>query len=182
MWHPVHAVSHHLPRIVLSGYVSDRLGDPTPRMSGRLTLNPFKRLDPLGTLCLADLPYGMGQCGCLSIPTIIKTGKKASFLVSWLVPLSMLLLAFVSLLIEGLLMLYGSSSSSIVQTAMSLAYYSAVLNIGLGTFITELPGPAPGRVPTCWESSLQRLGDTLRTLCPFLGTRSEFILLWHPVP
>ena len=31
-------------------------------------------------------------------------------------------------------MLYGSSSSSIVQTAMSLAYYSAVLNIGLGIF------------------------------------------------
>lgn len=31
-------------------------------------------------------------------------------------------------------MLYGSSSSSVVQTAMSLAYYSAVLNIGLGIF------------------------------------------------
>ena len=36
------------------GYVSDRLGDPTPRMSGRLTLNPFKHLDPMGTLCLLE--------------------------------------------------------------------------------------------------------------------------------
>ena len=34
------------------GWVSDRLGDPTPRMDGRLTLNPLKHLDPFGTLCL----------------------------------------------------------------------------------------------------------------------------------
>ena len=47
------------------GYVSDRLGDPTPRMSGRLTLNPFKHLDPLGTLCPlpACLSHGLGQSG-----------------------------------------------------------------------------------------------------------------------
>ena len=32
------------------GYVADRLGDPTPRAAGRLTLNPFAHLDPMGTL------------------------------------------------------------------------------------------------------------------------------------
>ena len=31
-------------------------------------------------------------------------------------------------------MLYGSTNSTVVQTAMSLAYYSAVINIGLGIF------------------------------------------------
>ncbi len=45
------------------GFVSDRLGDPTPRMSGRLTLNPLKHLDPMGTSVPSDLPYGMGQSG-----------------------------------------------------------------------------------------------------------------------
>ena len=40
------------------GWVSDKLGDPTPRMSGRLTLNPLKHLDPMGTLCL--LVFHMG--------------------------------------------------------------------------------------------------------------------------
>jgi len=32
------------------GWVADRLGDPTPRLSGRLTINPLKHLDLVGTL------------------------------------------------------------------------------------------------------------------------------------
>lgn len=32
------------------GLVADRLGDPTPRLAGRITLNPLKHLDPIGTL------------------------------------------------------------------------------------------------------------------------------------
>ncbi|MDP2276670.1 MAG: site-2 protease family protein, partial [Nitrospirota bacterium] len=32
------------------GYVADRLGDPTARLAGRLTINPLKHLDPIGTL------------------------------------------------------------------------------------------------------------------------------------
>ncbi|HEX16272.1 MAG TPA: site-2 protease family protein [Deltaproteobacteria bacterium] len=35
---------------VAHGWVADRLGDPTPRLAGRLTLNPIKHLDPIGTL------------------------------------------------------------------------------------------------------------------------------------
>jgi len=34
------------------GLVSHALGDPTPRRAGRLTLNPVRHLDPLGTLAL----------------------------------------------------------------------------------------------------------------------------------
>ncbi|MBN2705015.1 MAG: site-2 protease family protein, partial [Deltaproteobacteria bacterium] len=32
------------------GLAADRLGDPTPRQMGRLTLNPLRHLDPIGTL------------------------------------------------------------------------------------------------------------------------------------
>jgi Zn-dependent protease len=38
------------------GYVADRLGDRTARMLGRVTLNPLKHIDPLGTVLL---PLGM---------------------------------------------------------------------------------------------------------------------------
>ena len=38
----VHEVSH--------GYVAELFGDPTARLSGRLTLNPVKHLDPVGSL------------------------------------------------------------------------------------------------------------------------------------
>ncbi|MBI5875230.1 MAG: site-2 protease family protein, partial [Deltaproteobacteria bacterium] len=35
---------------VAHGWVADRLGDPTARLLGRLTLNPLKHLDPVGTI------------------------------------------------------------------------------------------------------------------------------------
>ena len=37
---------------VAHGYVANRLGDPTARLMGRLTLNPIKHIDPVGTVIL----------------------------------------------------------------------------------------------------------------------------------
>ncbi len=37
---------------VAHGYVANRLGDPTARLMGRLTLNPIKHIDPIGTVIL----------------------------------------------------------------------------------------------------------------------------------
>ncbi|MGD9199430.1 MAG: hypothetical protein PVH97_14155, partial [Desulfobacterales bacterium] len=34
------------------GYVANRLGDPTARLAGRLTLNPIKHLDVFGSFLL----------------------------------------------------------------------------------------------------------------------------------
>ena len=55
----VYFVASLLPAIVLHelshGVVTDRLGDPTPRMLGRLTLNPVKHIDPIGTVILPAL-------------------------------------------------------------------------------------------------------------------------------
>ena len=36
----------------MHGYVADKLGDPTPRRAGRLTLNPLNHIDPIGTIIL----------------------------------------------------------------------------------------------------------------------------------
>ena len=35
---------------IAHGYVADRLGDPTARLSGRLTLNPLPHIDPIMTI------------------------------------------------------------------------------------------------------------------------------------
>jgi Zn-dependent protease len=40
---------------VAHGYVADRLGDPTARMSGRLSLNPIKHVDLFGTILMPAL-------------------------------------------------------------------------------------------------------------------------------
>lgn len=40
---------------------ADRLGDPTPRAMGRLTLNPRAHLDPLGTILILVVGFGWGR-------------------------------------------------------------------------------------------------------------------------
>jgi Zn-dependent protease len=42
-------------------WVADRLGDPTPRLMGRVTLNPLAHLDPIGTLALLLVGFGWGK-------------------------------------------------------------------------------------------------------------------------
>lgn len=41
--------------------MADRLGDPTPRLQGRITLNPLAHLDPIGTLMLLLVGFGWGK-------------------------------------------------------------------------------------------------------------------------
>src|SRR3989344_291453 len=42
-------------------FVADHLGDPTPRLQGRVTLNPLAHLDPMGTLLLFIVHFGWGK-------------------------------------------------------------------------------------------------------------------------
>lgn len=42
-------------------WMAVRLGDPTPKIQGRLTLNPLAHLDPLGTLMLLVVRFGWGK-------------------------------------------------------------------------------------------------------------------------
>src|SRR3989339_185985 len=49
----IHEFSHAL--------AADRLGDPTPRLQGRLTINPLAHLDPIGTLMLILFRFGWGK-------------------------------------------------------------------------------------------------------------------------
>ena len=50
---PIHEFSH--------GYVAYKLGDPTAKESGRLTLNPLKHFDILGFLFLLIVHFGWAK-------------------------------------------------------------------------------------------------------------------------
>ncbi|MGB9613400.1 MAG: site-2 protease family protein, partial [Candidatus Margulisiibacteriota bacterium] len=41
--------------------VADRLGDPTPRLAGRLTLNPISHIDPVGFIMLILVRFGWAK-------------------------------------------------------------------------------------------------------------------------
>src|SRR3954462_15203156 len=45
---------------VAHGYMADFLGDPTARLAGRLTLNPLKHIDPLGSIIMPLMTYFLG--------------------------------------------------------------------------------------------------------------------------
>lgn len=115
------------------GWMSDRLGDPTPRMSGRLTLNPFRHLDFMGTICL--LLFHVGWANPVPInPAYYKDRKKGIIYVSLAGPVANFILAYLSLFIEGLLVKFGSSFSVVIWVMCQFCHYSAVINIGLALF------------------------------------------------
>ena len=43
------------------GYAAMKLGDPTAKMDGRLSLNPLHHLDPIGALCLLLFRFGWAK-------------------------------------------------------------------------------------------------------------------------
>ena len=108
------------------GFVSSRLGDPTPRRDGRLTLNPLAHLDPWETISL--LLFRMGWANPVRINTAYYRNKKAGIImVSLAGPCMNYLIGFLGLLIYGICFQNDSSLGT-------WFYYLAVVNIGLGTF------------------------------------------------
>ena len=100
------------------GWMSERLGDPTPRADGRMSLNPFRHLDLIGTL---NTRY-------------YRDRRKGIILVSLAGPVMNFILAFLSILGSGLILRFGNATSELMQTLYLLCYYSAVMNTGLGVF------------------------------------------------
>lgn len=56
---PALVIAIVLPQMVRA-YVANWLGDPTPKMLGRLTINPFKHIDPIGTVVVPGLLFIAG--------------------------------------------------------------------------------------------------------------------------
>ena len=91
-----------LPIVLLSlslhetahGYAASRLGDPTAKNLGRLTLNPAKHIDPIGFICM--VLFGFGWAKPVPINTrYFKNPKKGMAMTALAGPLSNILLAFV---------------------------------------------------------------------------------------
>lgn len=77
---------------------ADYLGDPTPRMQGRLTLNPLAHLDPLGTLMIFLIGFGWGKPVQFD-PFNLENHKRDAALISLAGPASNIVLASILSLI-----------------------------------------------------------------------------------
>ena len=76
-------------------FVADRLGDPTARLQGRMTLNPIAHLDPLGTLMFFLVHFGWGKPVPVD-PRYFKNYRRDTALVALAGPFSNLVLAILS--------------------------------------------------------------------------------------
>ena len=110
------------------GFIACRLGDPTARNLGRLTLNPLKHLDPIGFLCM--LLFGFGWAKPVPINTrYFKNPKRDMALSALAGPVSNLLLAVVFALL--LKLYYSFFLFSVPANVAYFIYLFFVLGIRL---------------------------------------------------
>ena len=76
------------------GFIAYKLGDPTAKRMGRLTLNPIKHLDPIGALCMLILHFGWARPVPIN-PMYFKNPKVGMALSSLAGPVSNMILAFI---------------------------------------------------------------------------------------
>ena len=103
----IHEVAH--------GWVAYRMGDPTAKWSGRLTLNPLSHLDPIGTLMLFLAGFGWAKPVPVNFNNL-SDKRKGLLFVSSAGVLANIFLAFFALLF---IRLFSTSSSGI---AANLVY------------------------------------------------------------
>jgi Zn-dependent protease len=75
---------------------ADKFGDETPRVNGRLTLNPLSHLDPMGSLMLLVVGFGWARPVPVNPYALSRRSPAALMLVSLAGPLSNLLMAIVA--------------------------------------------------------------------------------------
>ena len=116
------------------GYVSYKMGDPTPKRDGRLSLNPLKHLDPLGTLCLILFHFGWAKPVQINM-AYYENKRKGVLLTALAGPAMNFIMALIAYLITGVIvkMTGGLIPTPVFIFAQWLEYFAA-MNIGLGVF------------------------------------------------
>ena len=119
-------------------FAADRLGDDTPRRQGRLNLNPFKHLDPFGTIMLIFAGFGWGKPVEINPRNFNRSISlsKAEAIVAAAGPIMNFILAIIFEIISCAIAkfspsFYFSTTGIIVDTILNSI---VITNIGLGIF------------------------------------------------
>lgn len=116
------------------GYVSYRLGDPTPKHMGRLSVNPLAHLDPVGTICLLIFHFGWAKPVGVN-PYYYKDRKKGMVMVALAGPIMNFFIAFISIFAMGLILKVTEGyAGTFIRYTFNFLNYLFIINIGLGAF------------------------------------------------
>jgi Zn-dependent protease len=135
----VHEVAH--------GYVANLLGDRTALMLGRLTLNPAKHIDPIGTiamplLCVMVGSFIFGWAKPVPInPRNFKNFRKDTSLVAFAGPCSNFIMAIMwAILLKMILLLWGKTGSLANIFFIKMCMAGVIINLLL-MILNLLPIP-----------------------------------------
>ena len=120
-------------------YAADKLGDDTPRMQGRLNLNPMSHIDPVGFMLLMFAGFGWGKPVQINTRNFNRNVRadKGEAIVSVAGPIMNFIIAIVSAIVLGAIYMFASTSflsSTVGNIIYILLQELVVINIGLGVF------------------------------------------------
>lgn len=128
---PIHECAH--------AFVATKLGDDTARLSGRLTLNPLAHISPWGAVMILLVGFGYAKPVPVNVRnTKLKNKKLAMALVALAGPVSNLIVAFLSVLLRYVVVIFSVKNNgelSVAASALNIFFqYSAIININLAVF------------------------------------------------
>lgn len=176
-------------------WVSDRLGDPTARLMGRLTLNPKAHLDPIGTLMILFVSFGWAKPVPFD-PFNLRHPRRDTALISLAGPAANLVGAGIAAALIRLVMLIPTTPSvvleGLVAFVMTILAMVVILNVNLAIFnlvpihpldgFKIVEGMLPEREARQW-ASLQSLGIFMILLFvfPLFGNSSPVLRFIDPI-
>lgn len=148
-------------------WTANRLGDPTPRWAGRVTLNPLAHLDPIGAVLLLLMilgfaPIAWGKPVPIN-PSYMRWGRRGAALATVAGPLSNFCLALVIALLWRLIHATTGVSLPYNSGLRTLLVYMLWANVALAAFnLVPIPpldgfGILEGLAPPSWLRVLEPL-------------------------
>jgi len=172
------------------GYIAYRLGDPTAKSQGRLTLNPLKHLDPIGTIAFFFIKFGWAKPVPVN-PAFFKNPKKDMLWVALAGPATNLGLAIISAIVTKFIwalastLPYSTAAEAILVPLNAMLIASVWINLVLCIFnflpIPPLDGSRilTGLLPDDLARSylqVERYGFIIILVLAFSGVLSKVII------
>lgn len=119
---PLHEYAHAL--------VATKLGDNTPRLQGRLTINPLAHIDWLGALMILLLGFGYAKPVEVNVLKL-KKPKRDMLLIAAAGPFTNLIMANVFMLLRYIAIIIAdrNGSSVVLDVCISFLYFATYINV-----------------------------------------------------
>lgn len=163
--------------------VADRLGDPTARLAGRLSLNPLRHLDLMGTLFLLVTKFGWGKPVPID-PFNLRNPRRDQMLISLAGPLTNFATAILIALVSRVFVLFLSPDFTTYYLLLATSLVAVNLSLGLFNLLPIYPldgfhvvtGLLPENKAAEWQST-QNYGWLILLAVMFLPLTSGRTLL-----